>query len=1806
MRKQTQKPLHKPLWIVLAVAILVCLAVVAVYAGSTGGTVGKASAPLAQRNSDGIYVYSVDTNGDHIAELDIADADVDSIRYLSDLHATDAKLYSFVTGPGGKELSGARDFTPDKNFSSKVLVFTAPNNAGRREVNSSNSPRTLAVDGKDTVYKNTDIVLGAKGTIFTKGLGFLTSNPANKSVYPAQLIYDMRNVDADYFYAVAGMLGTGNTEANSKNGTCPVTYQVWGSKAESYADATAARTASDWEELAKVEKIDYLYTAEFNVKVTGYNYIKLTAANMGTTHSGSESAWGNACFYKLATTSVSADVVWNNGSQPAAERPTSVEVQLYADGTAVADKKATLNADNGWKVEWKDLPKYQEGTVTEIAYTVQTVSDPDYYRKNISGTTITYTYDASLVTADVPVSVAFEDGDSDGTKRPTEITVQLCADGTEVQSATLTLNAANSWAGKFEKQPVYTEGGAATVEYTFKVTTTSAFYSMTADGSVIRCNFIPAPKTSFTSALVWDDNDDAMGFRPGNVTVQLYADGTAVAGKSALANEANGWACEWTDLTKYNEERTKEIVYSAKLSADPDQYEVTASGNNFTLKCVPNVNFTAAVTWEDSDNAQNTRPASVAVQLYADGKPVSGKTATLNAANNWKVEWKKLPKYQEGTTTEIAYTVAAAGATDYVQSVENGNVTYTHVVSNATKATNLGKTGVLAGLPSEATDKNTFYLSDLLNGKNSRVVDQFVIGENNSLNGRKFKAFENYDGKLFVFQNATNRQQITAHTTIGGVEYYPTDIAMGANGTVFDDGISFYASPAAGPDAFIIYDLTGLDADYFYAVTGVTGDANINDGGPKNFYLTFEVWGSKTGDAADYVKLAYSADVRAYLLNEFKVPITGYNYLKLVARNTGVSNEGGAAAWADACVYTLTSTDPVTPPVDNTPTLEHGDTSKALNYTASADGNYKGIVKAADGSIIALSDQKYVKDSYILPSGANPNRTVRIDTTDLNNDGRSVATIGKADHIYEEHLTLHPTEISNSKKAFADLDLTGLDVDRLYAAVGISTSSGKTGNKGVIFSVYGLDEQSNTYKMLATSAGVYGYDSGEFNVDITGYQKLKLMVELTADAADHYSRTSSWCDISAYKYDPNAAEPEPEKPTEPRELSGYTHTANGAYTGVQKAKNGKVNYLSALTAASSSNNNNNPTTRDYPYAGQTGDPITVGAKDITFKYGLGVHPKSGTAEAYTVYDLTKLDVDRFHAVVGITNENGKKGSSEGVIFKVYADFEGSGKYELISQSGTITKKDSGEFDVDITGAKSLKLTVVTATGKNASSGSAWAGASVYKYDAKGTAPASITTEPASQPTEPTKLGGYTGTPKGVYTGVTKAKDGKVTYLSNLTYTKSANNNNKPTTNNYPYAGKTGDPITVGAKDTTFKYGLGIHPKSGTNEVYTIYDLTKQDVDRFHAVVGITNENGKKGSSEGVIFKVYADYKGDGSYQLISQSGTITKKNTGEFDVDITGAKSLKLAAVSATGNNASSGAAWAGACVYKYDAKGKAPAKITSTGSASASTGTNDLTNLQPTKGFTLSADGEFTGVDKGYRKSIVYLSDYEYLDSSNTTNADFPKGQPTTRNFTYNSTTELIAIGEMDRVFFNGLGMHPKSPTAPVDGTIESWTTYSLKGIQGDRFHATVGITNTKGKDGASKGVVFRVYGENGDGVYKLLAHSGAIVGRMSGEFDLDITGMKTLKLAVVCAGNAHTSSACAFADACIYDSTKKVEDEKEEIIIIPTEATEPAPTEPVPGEEKSAPTALIVAGVSVLGLAVIGGAILLLTKGKKKKDEK
>ena len=345
---------------------------------------------------------------------------------------------------------------------------------------------------------------------------------------------------------------------------------------------------------------------------------------------------------KQIKTSVSVEKEWIG--QPA----TSVTVKLLADN--VEKESIVLNAGNNWKHTFNNLPKHDRIDGHEIVYTVKEEQianyDPAITGDMASGFKITNTNTEKI---SIPVEKKWVG------PAVARVDVKLLVDGEERE--TLTLSAANHWKGEFEELYKYDPVDGHEIQYTVKEVAvegyTSAISGTVQTGFTIT-NTITG-KVSVPVTKKW------IGKEADSVTVHLYADGTDT-GKSATLNAANQWQYTFANLEQYKDGKAINYTikedsiagYETKVTGDMKGYIVT---NTNTEK----LTIPVEKKWIGKEAAQ------VDVKLLVDGE--EKETLTLNAANQWKGEFKNLYKYDQADGHEIQYTVKEVSVEGYTSAI---------------------------------------------------------------------------------------------------------------------------------------------------------------------------------------------------------------------------------------------------------------------------------------------------------------------------------------------------------------------------------------------------------------------------------------------------------------------------------------------------------------------------------------------------------------------------------------------------------------------------------------------------------------------------------------------------------------------------------------------------------------------------------------------------------------------------------------------------------------------------------------------------------------------------------------------------------------------------------------------------------------------------------------------------------------------------------------------------------------------------------------------------------------------------------
>ena len=359
----------------------------------------------------------------------------------------------------------------------------------------------------------------------------------------------------------------------------------------------------------------------------------------------------------------------------------SVQVQLFGkvkDGaeTQYGDT-ATLNAENGWRYTWENLP-ITDSNGNEITYSVKEVGESDG-KVTISGNKFAVEIEdlgkegfkiVNKKLIDISGSKTWDDNNNQDGKRPSEIKIHLFADGAELTDKVQTVTASNGWSWKWENLPKYAEGKE--IVYTIAEDAVENYMTIV-DGYNVTNMHIPVT-INISGGKDWNDANNQDGKRPGSITIRLYADGTELTDKVQTVTAADNWEWTFTDLPKYANGR--EINYTITEDAVAG-YTTSVRGYNVTNTHTPEtIDISGSKTWNDADNQDGKRPREIKIHLFADGTELTDKVQTVTASNGWSWKWENLPKYANGKV--INYTITEDAVANYTTSVSGYNVTNTY------------------------------------------------------------------------------------------------------------------------------------------------------------------------------------------------------------------------------------------------------------------------------------------------------------------------------------------------------------------------------------------------------------------------------------------------------------------------------------------------------------------------------------------------------------------------------------------------------------------------------------------------------------------------------------------------------------------------------------------------------------------------------------------------------------------------------------------------------------------------------------------------------------------------------------------------------------------------------------------------------------------------------------------------------------------------------------------------------------------------------------------------------------------------
>ena len=383
----------------------------------------------------------------------------------------------------------------------------------------------------------------------------------------------------------------------------------------------------------------------------------------------------------VPTAPVTAWVEWEDADNSRKTRPKSVQLILEGNGEPVGEPQ-TVNTP-AKSATWDNMP------ANGIKYTVKQMESLSAYTTDCSGLTVTNTLKTGTLNLKVSLD-APEGADLSGLK--------LAIDGPD-PLLKKTLTYADVKGGTVSLGPVLE--GAYLVRDTNADTLVEGYVMDPANSKVADAVYVKNgenPTLEFKYA--WKlpeplDEEAEEDYDPlantGNLTFEILGPDARTKPMTIKYSDFKNGKFELPDLepgvytvVERNAEKLVKYYTLTSNSTTGLAVDVKADGtataklfNQYAAPPTPEpdaefVDIPVTKTWNDNNNADGNRPASVTARLYADGVEVD--SHVLTAAENWQFTFVEKPRYQEDNKTEIVYTVGEDAVAMYAATVNGCNI----------------------------------------------------------------------------------------------------------------------------------------------------------------------------------------------------------------------------------------------------------------------------------------------------------------------------------------------------------------------------------------------------------------------------------------------------------------------------------------------------------------------------------------------------------------------------------------------------------------------------------------------------------------------------------------------------------------------------------------------------------------------------------------------------------------------------------------------------------------------------------------------------------------------------------------------------------------------------------------------------------------------------------------------------------------------------------------------------------------------------------------------------------------------------
>ena len=277
-------------------------------------------------------------------------------------------------------------------------------------------------------------------------------------------------------------------------------------------------------------------------------------------------------------------------------------------------------------------------------------------------------------------------------------------------------------------------------------------------------------KTELQGVKRWNDGGDPA--RPETVKLTLHShlagavrnpdkDPTVAAEPAWDKTDRNNWVWKYTGLDKYDQDGNELAYYVVETV--PEGYAAAYDEAANAITNTKTTDITVTKNWVDNNNAYNTRPKEITVQLLrtnGDETENVGGPVRLNAENDWTNTWSALPAF-DAAGKAYTYSVQEISAPKHYASTVKG-LTITNTLSEKTELA-VNKVWVEAQDNAEIRPE-AITVELLANGKQSGTAE---LKEENSWSA-VFTDLEKYDADGKKIAYTVQEQAVNGYTSAVG------------------------------------------------------------------------------------------------------------------------------------------------------------------------------------------------------------------------------------------------------------------------------------------------------------------------------------------------------------------------------------------------------------------------------------------------------------------------------------------------------------------------------------------------------------------------------------------------------------------------------------------------------------------------------------------------------------------------------------------------------------------------------------------------------------------------------------------------------------------------------------------------------------------------------------------------------------------------------------------------------------------------------------------------------------------------------